>query len=1049
MARILLLPAKYYDAMCTDSPPPSPLLSASPQVQLTYNMQAESWSIGGKTRCNDANVATNCEAVCEAKVAAAKNSTKLADLKGHVSWDGKNLSLAKPIKVNPSGWDKPEYNDKGFEGTQCRSPYAKEPVHCPHVALECDLASHTCKENIYENDWTFGYHSGSRQDVMRALKIPMVSLDGLKVTDSRYAHGPWKQSDMRKLAEKIQKEKSSGSKSSGSALLKRGTKSKSLDDITNGFVETAGTTHEASTKAGTKTALWPLWNDPTPTTTESPTNTKPLPPVAEKAAEDKEDKEDKEIVEEEKVEEKKAEEKSGSETSQNGLSAADIKAYKDYQAGTLSSEGMLKQLRPRHLRTPKGMFYLADQEYCGTDEKLCKSLCISEAATSKEPAGSAPHWLPFAATLNWFCATLPVHPCFTPTERMSPCRDKLQCDSRNICVKERTESAAGSTGAEGGMFEGMVAMADGGKGACLESCESARLCTGPAGMGLQQLTRYSKNSDSDPGQYKDSPSSPYDVQVFATGMCFECKAGPDGHFRCPKSGRRGQMQGLLPTKKRSTFDKGGVVKEPETPMDRLSRAVGDALYAGPDHCFDDYLATHLRDSSPEGKSRVTMTVCNERLEVPPSILKGDDNAILASDYGYSVKYTGSMLITGPFSASFVDGTTSQNMDTRIFNYGYELTVDKSGKESSFPRKADPKSSDNKRCTFLEPDSQSREYRKRLLEFYGLYWRKRVKMLADFTPCLPEPTMDFRESVEPSTGKIRYAHVAIFGREVALDDPEIKWKSTRDFYPCKEKAGFLNGMVSMVAGAVGLGAGTSGIVCAQGNGQMASRLAALHTAATPKELKPEEINQKFDLAVSFVMRVVGNNQGTGLSKLAEKTDFRKDLKAKFRNCDRNFWRKLFSSGMTQNDVFGVVDEVVFYNHVLRGEDDQKRLIKTERENTLMYGGTVCATFNRESNCFQYAIPMKYVLATKDLPGEKEKDKGITAGTFEYYSNPAVWRHVQIHLGAERPATDDHESQCRTGLVEESVRYYYEKKWMRRALKKTPAFQGTKCPGSMIK
>ena len=972
-------------------------------------MEAESWSVGSKTRCNDANVETNCEAMCEARVvaAAAAGENKLADLEGLESWDGKKGAKAKPIEVDTGGWDKPEYNDMGFEGAQCRPPFTQEQVRCPHAALECDPASHTCKENIAVSDWTFGYHSGKGQG--ESLSRP-IELDGLKITDSRFAYGPWKMSDMQKLAEKIR----TSEKEKGSAKP-------SL------FVETAGTTHEASTKTGTKTALWPLWDDPTPTTTVPPTTT--LPPVAEKAAEDKEDKE---IMEAE-----KAEKKSGSETSQNNLSAADIKAYKDFQAGTLPSEGMLKQLR-HHLPTPEGMFFLNDGEYCGTDEEPCKFLCISRAATYKHVS---------LMTYNYFCAKLPVHPCFTPTKRMSPCRFqqachtncKLHCNSRNTCVKERTESVAGSMGAE------MAAIANGDKGACLESCESARLCTGPAGLGLQQLTRYSKNSDSDPGQFKDSPTSPYDVQVFATGMCFECKAGPDGHFRCPKSGRRGEMQRLLPTQ---ALPEGATTVEPKTPMERLSRAVGDALYAGPDHCFDDYLTTHLRDSSPEGKSHVTMTVCNERLEVPPAILKGDDNAILASDYGYSVKYTGSMLITGPFSASFVDGTTSQNMDTRIFNYGYELTVDKSGKESSFPRKAGP--SDNKRCTFLDPDSQGREYRKRLLELYGLYWRKRVKMLADFTPCLPAPTMDFREVVEPSTGKIRYAHVAFFGREVALDDPEIKWKSTRDFYHCKEKAGMINGAISLVKGWVGAGAGTSGIVCAQENGQMASRLATLHTADTPKELKTEEINQKFDLAVAFVTSVVGNNP-VMFNKLKKADDTVED---KFRGCDRNIWKNLMDprSRWTQSDavtVFGVVDEGVFYNDVLRGEDDQGRLIKIESENTPMYGGTVCATFNRDSACFQYAIPMKYVLATKDLEGEKKGSAAIKAGTFEYYSHPTVWKHVHIHLGAERPADGDKPAQCKTGPVEESVRYFFDKMWMRRALAKAPAFQGKKCPGSMIK
>jgi hypothetical protein len=277
----------------------------------------------------------------------------------------------------------------------------------------------------------------------------------------------------------------------------------------------------------------------------------------------------------------------------------------------------------------------------------------------------------------------------------------------------------------------------------------------------------------------------------------------------------------------------------------LARGLADALFAGPDMCFDEEIKQHIKPTS--SKQSVRMVLCNERVEIPRDVSGGPMD---------HVRYVGTMALHGEFSSSYTEGLTGMDMETRLFDYGFEIKIDSQDEhQPSFPGQAVEGHREGhnmrggKRCTYMTPMNDDTDYRKKLLEVYGLYWRTRQKQIAHFSPCMPSPSMDFRESVEPSTGKIRYGHVSFFDTEIAIDDGEVKWKSTRDMFQCKRVWPLGSFIVKR----------DSYAECATTEGEQASRLAAIEQEGGRGDKSDHQVvNERYNQAVQFVMLLLAQS-----------------------------------------------------------------------------------------------------------------------------------------------------------------------------------------------
>jgi hypothetical protein len=459
-------------------------------------------------------------------------------------------------------------------------------------------------------------------------------------------------------------------------------------------------------------------------------------------------------------------------------------------------------------------------------------------------------------------------------------------------------------------------------------------------------------------------------------------------------------------------------------------------------CFDERIRDHLRDPANGKQATVTLVVCNERVELP-----------MREELFTQVRYTGTMAVRGQFKSGYTEGLNGMDLEVRLFDFGYEITVDSATGQPTFPgvlqrpqAPFDPWTIEDGLCTFVQPNQEDTDYRKKLLELYALYWRTRQKQIATVSPCLPSPSMDYRETVDPGTGQIRYGHVSFFDAEIKVDDPEVRWKSTRDFFHCRQ-AWPIGSMIRPSA--------ESFTECAMKDASRGARLAAINQEGLiPPNSNSEDINHRLNQALGFVVRAVGESEelrrykgllggslgGDATGKVAEK------LRTDFKECDGGLWKKLVASKAFEGDdlSWGVVDEATFYNAPpVDALNKKKKVVEGGEMRELMYGGTVCANYERLGACFQFAVPAKVVFATKNL-GDDDDGNAIEPGTLAYYLSPEIFGKIHINL---RPKTAD--GRCRTGLEAPDVRYFFDKKWMRSKLEKSGDFnEGRQCPGSPL-
>jgi hypothetical protein len=128
-------------------------------------------------------------------------------------------------------------------------------------------------------------------------------------------------------------------------------------------------------------------------------------------------------------------------------------------------------------------------------------------------------------------------------------------------------------------------------------------------------------------------------------------------------------------------------------------------------------------------------------------MKGDDR----SDTD-TIRYAGTMALQSTaWSASETDGMLASDQDVRYFHFGVEVKAsnritkasvnmykwaDPALGEKSFPKAP--------QCSFTTPINEPSDYRKAIGMLATLFMRQRYTALADVTPCLIRPTMDFRE-----------------------------------------------------------------------------------------------------------------------------------------------------------------------------------------------------------------------------------------------------------------------------------------------------------------
>ena len=162
-------------------------------------------------------------------------------------------------------------------------------------------------------------------------------------------------------------------------------------------------------------------------------------------------------------------------------------------------------------------------------------------------------------------------------------------------------------------------------------------------------------------------------------------------------------------------------------------------------------------------SQTKLLVCNERFEVPQKGggTEGEDRSDINT-----IRYAGTMALQSTAWGTCekcTDGMLPSDQDIRYFHFGVEVKASNRHSDSnalnmygipigaSFPEA--PK------CSFTTPINEPSDYRKAIGMLATLFTRQRYTALADVTPCLIRPTMDFRE--EKSTeGKSSVQKVSV-------------------------------------------------------------------------------------------------------------------------------------------------------------------------------------------------------------------------------------------------------------------------------------------------
>ena len=792
--------------------------------ELVYSATEEDWVVRGKSdTCNEGGVPDTCAAKCEVlnENMVEEDDAKNAPAAGPVDQAGRIAALP----MSTGGWEKPEYRDQGFEGAPCRQ--TKQPKACPNAFQICDKTG-TCAENP-ENDFTWGFDKA--KSVFGTAKSPSTNLQDVdeEAIDTRDpTKGPWL--FRRSLKDNFARFYTAVQANGGSRRVQKGGSAaqKGGSAEQKGVQKGVQKGGSAAQKGGRRRRLLQDGGDIGVASSSSSgfgfqrrlTSNKQTPLFVEIGAQ-----------------------------AHRARRRARSPLTREQVENLATNESISLSVAPLIYRLNAG-------EYCGSIE-TCKIHCIDNLF---ESTGG-----PFSTAKN-FCKKIEKPwKCSFPTERLSPCREGLSCSAVSKCKKD-TGDAQGHKPDKSPTS----------KATCLHNCQRNSPCTGATGFGLQQLTDFST------GMFSAQPTGTTATRVYATGVCYECKIGPDLHFRCPQIGRRRSLMELVSTHVKKT--------DKLTDHELLGRALSDVMHAGADVCFDKRLKGNL--DLPTDKVDATLVVCNERIELPVS-----------SD-AKSFKYAGTMAVVGAFNPSFVEGFSPTDMDTRFFNFGYTVKVE-SG-VASFPAE----SSDV--CDVITPFDKDTSYRKKLAEVYGVYWRARNKGVSRITPCLPAPTMDFREIVSPSTGKVHYGSVQFFGVNIAINDPEIAFRSTRAAFTCSKATGAYN-----ILSLVGIGGGADAVYCAGGEGDVPRRLAQLEDSSMPKAKDQEARNVQFDAAVAFVISLVSEYDGLNIMKASSKGEDMKWI-AMTKNCDKGtrdkgFWKKLMDDHIGEANVWGVVDEAIFVNN----------------------------------------------------------------------------------------------------------------------------------------
>jgi hypothetical protein len=505
-----------------------------------------------------------------------------------------------------------------------------------------------------------------------------------------------------------------------------------------------------------------------------------------------------------------------------------------------------KMRMPMNVDERIGKPKLGPGEMCGTKE-LCKELCVDPSnadtgddaeyckgalfddALKKMSTGlkaSLGFDVPKHATCkSRFCWSVkaPKQCIHRPRglNEMIQCHSGLQCVAGKCAMPPR----AAKKHLDDTLPDGKITTPQ--KSKCWHKCQENKLCTSPPGGGLQLLTRF-KNAGPQPsqvdedtgesgeekdqisdkeelhrGMFSTEPVSADHTRTFATGMCFECKTGLDGHYRCPVEGRRIALSGPLPF---AHSNASAAITQ------ALSRRLDLIMYGGMDMCFhadgagDAGLGpvTGLNVSPRKGetnqdwwsrvsevKEDITAVVCNERVEVPVSSEPAAE---------VSVRYAATMILQGQFRPGYLDGVSAADPEQALFDFGFEITATtakdgsahitskhrnklwayngqggKDRDETAVPG-ADLGTACSRLGGFIQGNRRPTQYRDALLELYTSYLRKGSNERGRVQPCKLDPNMDFRLSGAALAGDDS-GHTLFFGKKISLSEGGTKTTGT--------------------------------------------------------------------------------------------------------------------------------------------------------------------------------------------------------------------------------------------------------------------------------
>ena len=183
---------------------------------------------------------------------------------------------------------------------------------------------------------------------------------------------------------------------------------------------------------------------------------------------------------------------------------------------------------------------------------------------------------------------------------------------------------------------------------------------------------------------------------------------------------------------------------------------------------------------------------------------------------------------------------------------------------------------------------------------------------------------------------------------------IGWKSNANFFPCVERKGSF------------LAIGEDDLQCGTGKKEdIPARLTQLTAGGLDAGLGEEKLIASLNAAIEYVASIIMKKSTKskrepstyrGITKFLSPLVGEKGARANSERwagivkCDGGFWEKLGRDDYESKHVtWGVADETVFSNTAAPGND--QIIIPTAPDDELMYGGTICGTTARETNCFQ--------------------------------------------------------------------------------------------------